>query len=149
MFFVSILNFIKSLSIKDILYGCIIILLCFVIFKQCNNVNEIKDAYSNNITALYDTVSYYKTKTGDLVATKTVFETNIKELKKLNESLYTEIKDLKIKNEVLLGAHINGEIENPQNDTVYIVKSDTINKGFKYDKIISRFKSFWKLQSSR
>jgi hypothetical protein len=90
---------------------------------------------------LTDSVSYYKSKTGELVAHKTVFECNIKELEKLNDSLYAEIKDLKIKNDILHGTHINGTIENPSVDTVFIVKTDTISKGFKHN---FNFNDIWR-----
>jgi hypothetical protein len=95
--------------------------------------NELNDRYKNNIKAFTDSVSYYKSKTGDMVAMKTAFETNIKELENLNESLYAEIKDLKTKNDVSSGVHFNGSIENSSKDTVFLVKQDTIYKGFKHN----------------
>jgi hypothetical protein len=126
-----ILNFIKNLSLKDIFYLLVIFGLVFILFNTYKDNKNKEMINKNNITALTDSISYYKSKNGELIATKTLFETNIKELENLNENLYTEIKDLKAKNKILLGVHMNGTIENPTNDTVYIV--ETIKSPFKYD----------------
>ena len=136
-FISNVLGIIKTilnrLTAKDVLYILIIIGLCWLLWINYSNMNKLEDQYKNNVEALKDTVSYYKSKTGELVATKTAFECDIKELEKLNESLHAEIKDLKIKNDVLLGMHVSGKVENPSVDTVFIVKQDSIYKGFKHN----------------
>ena len=123
----------EKITAKDILYFLIIGLLGWLLWTSYCNKEELKERYENNIEAFTDSVSYYKSKNGDLVAMKTAFETNIKELENLNESLYTEVKDLKTKNDVLSGMHFNGSIENSPKDTVFIVNTDTIYNGFKHN----------------
>lgn len=129
----SILNLLNKITLKDIIYFIIIIGLVLMLSNSVKQSNINEKIYENNIIALNDTVSLYKTKTGELVATKTAFECDIKELKKINETLYTEIKELKSKNDIISGIHLNGEITNPNNDTVYIVKYDTIQNGFNHN----------------
>ena len=138
----KILTALSKLTAKDILYIIIIIILGWCLWSQWKNNREDEARYETNITAFTDSVSYYKSKCGDLVATKTLFECNIKELEKLNEDLYSEIKDLKIKNEVLAGATISGKVENPSNDTVFIVKNDTIHNGFHHN---FNFNNEWRI----
>lgn len=138
----KILGALSKLTAKDILYLIIICLLSWVLYSQWKTNREEEARYETNITAFTDSVSYYKSKCGDLVATKTLFECNIKELEKLNEDLYSEIKDLKIKNEVLAGATVSGKVENPSNDTVFIVKSDTIYNGFNHN---FNFNNEWRI----
>lgn len=126
-------TFLEKITAKDILYFLIICLLGWLLWTSYTSKEALKERYENNIEAFTDSVSYYKSKTGDMVAMKTAFETNIKELENLNESLYTEIKDLKAKNDVLSGMHFNGSIENSSKDTVFIVNTDTIYNGFKHN----------------
>lgn len=128
----TIIKIIKSISLKDILYLIIICLLGWLLYSTNVNYNDERNRYENNILAFKDTVSYYESKTGELIAMKTVFECDIKELETLNESLNKEIKDLRIKNEILSGVYIDGKIENPSVDTVFQVKHDTIYNGFNH-----------------
>lgn len=127
-----VLDFIKQITFKDIVYIIIIITLSYFLYSVSVNSVKEEQQYSNNITALNDTISLYKTKNGDLIASKTIFECNIKDLEHLNDSLHEEIKKLKSKNEILSGVYLNGTIENPKNDTIYVVKHDTIHNGFNY-----------------
>ena len=113
-----------------IIYILIIVLLCVLLsfsIQKCSNANN---EYKNNIEALNDTIKYYQDKNGNLVATKLAFESDVKTLKLLNEDLYKEIEDLKLKKSVSSIVYIEGKVENPKQDTSYIVKYDTISKGF-------------------
>ena len=95
--------------------------------KQCS---DTRFEYKNNIAALNDTIRYYQDKNGNLVATKLAFESDINTLKLLNKDLYNQIKDLKAKGNVTEGTYFAGVIENPKQDTAYIVTHDTISRGF-------------------
>lgn len=130
----KIIDIIMSIKLKDVISVSLIILLSFLLIKSCGNNTNLKSQYDNNIHALTDTISYYESKIGSLVATKTAYESDIKELKIVNEKLYQDIEDMKIKkNKVETAINVSGEIQNELNDTVYIVKNDTIYKGFDYD----------------
>lgn len=129
----SILKVLSSITKKDIIYSLIILLLIACLsssVKQCSNTRL---EYKNNIAAFNDTIRYYKDKNGNLVATKLVFESDIKTLKLLNEDLYNQIKDLKTKYDVTAGTCFSGVIENPQQDTVWVIQQDTITNGFTRD----------------
>lgn len=111
----------------------LIVLLIMALSFSVSKCSSIKREYRDNIEILNDTIHYYKAKDGKQVATIHGYETNIKNLKYLNDSLYKEIKSLKIKNnKVVTVTKFSGVITNELHDTMYIVKHDTINKGFKH-----------------
>lgn len=128
----------KTKLINIILIVLLIMALSFSI-KQCSS---IKGEYIDNIEILNDTIKYYKDKTGTLVATKYGYETDIKNLKYLNDSLYKEIKSLKAKGKVTTATQFSGTIINELLDTIYIVEHDTITKGFYKD---FNFNNQWRL----
>jgi len=131
--FKKIVNFFKSLTLKDIVYCLVILLLIGALSTSVSKCSDTRKEYENNIIALNDTIRYYQGKNGNLVATIRVFETDIKDLKLLNEDLYNQIKNLKAKSDIVNGSYFSGIIENPEQDTTYIVQHDTINKGFRKD----------------
>ena len=130
----NILDLLKSIfskiTIKDIVYFLIIILFIGALSLSVNKCINIQDQYKNNIEALNDTIHYYKNKNNQLVATKKIFQTDIKTLKLLNEDLYQQIKSLKAKGDITSGTYFSGVINNPEQDTTYIVLHDTIDRGF-------------------
>ena len=119
----------KEKLINIILTVLLIMALSFTIQKCSHYKNE----YIDNIRIMSDTIEYYTTKTNNLVATKTIYETDIKHLKYLNDSLYRAIKDMKPKTKVVTATQFSGYIDNSINDTTYIVKKDTIVNGFYKD----------------
>ena len=129
----KVFNIIKSITKKDAVYIAIILLLVSFLCSSIKQCSDTRFNYKNNIEVLNDTIRYYKDKNGNLVATKLAFLSDVKNLKLLNESLYKQINDLKAKGKVTTGTYFSGVIENPKQDTTYIVKSDTIYKGFKKD----------------
>ena len=126
----KILNVLSSITKKDIIYTLIIVLLIGCLSSAIKQCSDTRFEYKNNIAALNDTIRYYQDKNGNLVATKLAFESDINTLKLLNEDLYNQIKDLKAKGNVIAGTYFAGVIENPKQDTTYIVTHDTILKGF-------------------
>lgn len=116
-----------------VIYILIILVLCVSLFTAINSCSNVSGEYKNNIEALNDTIKYYKTSNGNLVATKRAFESDVKTLKLLNENLYNEIEELKLKGKVSSIVYVNGTIENELKDTAYIIQRDTIYKGFSKD----------------
>lgn len=113
----------------------ILIIILFIIglsvsTQQCSHY---KNEYKDNIEILNDTIHYYKAKNGKQIATIHGYETNIENLKYLNDSLYKAIKNIKPKTKVVTVTQFSGYIDNSTNDTTYIVKKDTIIKGFYKD----------------
>ncbi len=106
----------------------------FVCISQAvSTCSNTRLEYENNIEALNDTIRYYQDKNGNLVATKRAFESDIKTLKILNQDLYNQIKNLKAKGNVTTATYFSGVIDNPKQDTMYVVSHDTISKGFQRD----------------
>lgn len=126
----SILEALSSITKKDIIYGLIVLLLIACLSSAVKQCSDIRLEYENNIAVLNDTIRYYQDKNGNLVATKLVFESDIKTLKLLNEDLYNQIKDLKTKGNVTAGTCFSGVIENPKQDTTWVIQHDTITNGF-------------------
>ena len=126
----DVIELLKKYSAHIIYILIIIVLLMCLNFSisKCSNTSK---EYKNNIEALTDTIKYYKDKNGNLVATKLGFESDINTLKILNKQLYDEIETLKLRKGNLKNIyHIEGVIDHGKNDTVYIVKNDSINRGF-------------------
>ena len=114
-----------------VIYILIICLLMFSLSISVNRCSDTSKEYKHNIEALNDTIKYYQDKNGNLVATKLAFESDIKTLKLLNRSLYDQIDSMKLNPKVVTQIiEVGGAIENPSQDTSYVVKPDTIGKGF-------------------
>lgn len=128
----NIWEWIKShIHLKDLIYWIIIGLLIISLSGSIKSCRSTSDRYENNIHALTDSIAYYQSQNGSLIASKTAFESNIKELKIVNGELYSELQDMKIKlKNVSHASHIEGAIDFGQRDTVCIVKIDTINHSF-------------------
>lgn len=127
------IGFITSITKKDVIYGLIIFVLLCGLSMAVNKCQNVSKEYRNNIEALNDTIHYLQDKNGNLVATKLAFESDIKTLKLLNEDLYNEIDNLKLKNKIDNVTYFTGVIDNPEQDTLYIVSHDTISQGFSKD----------------
>ena len=128
---------VKKLNVRDIVFIVVMIMMLGIVTSSIRSCNDNKHRYETNIEALTDSIKYLKSKSGELVAKKTVYELeNIDELHQLNEQLYKDVQDLKnlvkLKN-MTSATHFNGEIINERHDTTYVVQHDTINNGFKHD----------------
>ena len=129
----TVMNFIKKISFKDIVYVLIIVILLCCLSYSVNRCTDEKVRYKNNIIALHDTIRYYEADNGDMVATIRAFEAELKEVKLLNKDLYERVKNLKPKGDVTNATYFTGVIDNPQRDTTYVIEHDTISQGFKKD----------------
>lgn len=123
----KIINKIKENKHYIILYGviCILFVLLLCSIKKCS---QWSDMNYNNITALTDTIKYYKGKSEQLIAQKTILIGDMDVLKQVNDSLYNIIKkDIKLNNPDNI-IYINTTIKDTTTkDTCWIVKQDTIN----------------------
>ena len=126
-------DFIKDLwqnNKKDIFQVLIMIILfiwALLSMQRCSAMKLNYETSQNNIVALTDSIEYYESKTGELVAQKTMLTGEIKDLKESHSkelnSLYNDLNSMKRTN-AQLAAQINGLINNPPKDTVW--KYDTI-----------------------
>ena len=125
-----------NISKKTLLYiGILTISLIINIFaiRSCLDNKELN---KNNIIALTDSIKYYKTKTGEIVASKTLLEGDLKTLKIANDSLYNVIKKLDIKNPDKI-IYVDNIIERPSVDTLWctdtIISNNRIEKQFAFN----------------
>lgn len=86
------------------------------IISRCSyykNVNE------KNITALTDSIKYYKGKQGNVVAVKGIPEADYNYLKNINDSLYRLVESMRVsgKPDVVVGSNVT--IDNGKRDTVW------------------------------
>lgn len=124
------LNLLRSLTIRDLMYAVIILLLIGVCSTAINKCIDNDAAYRNNIEALTDSIHYYKAKDGNLVAMKTAFTAQAEELKLLNKDLYDKIKALDVKPKTITNTvYLKGDTEFLPQDTAYVIKHDTISRG--------------------
>lgn len=99
--------------------------ICTFTISKCTYYRDVND---NNIIALTDSVVYYKGKLGNEVASKTVLETDYKNLQLVNDSLYGLIESMSVKKpDVVIGSDVS--IDNGKHDTVWI--STATEKEFK------------------
>lgn len=116
---------------RDIFYVIIIVLLSICLSMSTTRCNTTKNKYDNNIEALVDSINYYKSRDGMLVASRLAFETDIDNLKKLNADLYNQIDRMKLKaKNVDKLVQMQTLVEQAIKDTTYIITHDTITTGF-------------------
>ena len=129
----DLLNAIKNIWNKYksqiILVLCLLVCIFFLI-RSCENNLANKRIYDNNVKALTEQIQTWETKTGDLVAEKTVLEGDVKLLKQTNEELYEQVKKLKTRPKEVV--YIETEIINEVHDTTFIVDSNYIKKYFDF-----------------
>ena len=129
----DLLNAIKNIWNKYksqiILILCLLVCIFFLI-RSCENNLADKRIYDNNVKALTEQIQTWETKTGDLVAEKTILEGDVKLLKQTNEELYEQVKKLKAKPKEVV--YIKTEIINELHDTTFIVDSNYIKKYFDF-----------------
>ena len=125
-----------NISKKTFLYiGILLVSLIINIFAihSCSNNKELN---KNNIKALTDSIEYYKIKTGEVVASKTILEGGLQTLKIVNDSLYNVIKQLDVKNPDKI-VYVDNIIERPSIDTLWctdtIICNDRIEKQFAFN----------------
>jgi hypothetical protein len=101
--------------------------------KSMYNANQWKKININNVTALTDSINYYKSKNGDLVAEKTLLIGDMDLLKIANKELADKIEDMKVNNPQQV-VHIETVIENDVHDTVWMIQESdtTIQKEFDF-----------------
>ena len=84
--------------------------------NKCTYYKNIND---KNITALTDSVNYYKGKYGNEVAKKTMIEIDCKNLQIINDSLYRMIQNMQVKKpDIVIGGSTS--IDNGKHDTVWV-----------------------------
>lgn len=117
-----ILRFWGKYKYKLIICILLILSLCVNIFsiKSCSN---FRDLNKHNIEALTDSIHYYHSKTGELVASKKILEGDLYTLKIANDSLYRAIKDMKVSDPSTV-VLVKSTVDNVPQDTIW--NTDTI-----------------------
>ena len=117
----KLIEFLKSIK-THLIYISIIILLLFGLSISIKSCQQNKHLYDNNITALVDSISYYKAKNGKLVVSKSLLEGDISLLKKTNLELKNELNSMKVKNPEQVVKIVTEYINTPS-DTVWVIDS--------------------------
>ena len=115
---------------KDVIYWLVIISLLGCLYLATNKCTTYKETNTNNIEAFTDSITTYKSKNGELVASKTMIEGKFNDLKKINSELYEKIKAMSIGGEPDHIVHTNNTIVNELHDTLLIVKDSVANFNF-------------------
>ena len=127
----KLIELLKSVK-THLIYVAIIIVLLFVLSISVRSCQENKQLYNNNVTALIDSVSYYKAKNGELVASKSLLEGDMSLLKKTNSELANELNSMKIKNPEQVVKIVTEYIKTPS-DTVWAIDSTNVNITKQFD----------------
>lgn len=103
-------------------------LLIVVIVVMFNKMSDLKNdirVNNSNISALNDTLKFYKTKNNEIVAEKQAYYSSLKELEKVNKKLYDTVKylekELKIKTNSVQVVTVQGQVTTHY-DTIIIDK---------------------------
>ena len=121
----KLIELLKSVK-THLIYVAIIIVLLFVLSISVRSCQENKQLYNNNVTALIDSVSYYKAKNGELVTSKSLLEGDMSLLKKTNSELANELNLMKIKNPEQVVKIVTEYIKTPS-DTIWAIDSTNVN----------------------
>lgn len=109
-------------TIIEVLIMIILFVWALTSMQRCSTMKLEYNTAQNNIVALTDSIEYYETKTGELVAQKTMLTGEIKDLKESHakelNNLYNNLNSMKRKN-AQMAAQIKGLIDNPVRDTVW------------------------------
>lgn len=124
----------KELILKfkyKIVIGLLLIASLVINVFAIKSCSKQQDLNNNNIIALTDSIHYYKSKTGELVASKRLLEGDLSTLKLANDSLYRTIKDMKVKDPSSV-VYIKSVVDNAPKDTVW--STDTVINNFNIKK---------------
>ena len=121
----KLIEFLESVK-THLIYIVIIIALLSILSISMRNCQENKQLYNNNITALVDSVSFYKAKNGTLVASKSLLEGDMSLLEKTNSELMNELNSMKVKDPEQV-VKIVTEYVNIPSDTVWVIDSINTN----------------------
>lgn len=127
----KLVEFLKSVK-THLIYATIIIVLLFALSISIKSCQKNKQLYDNNVTALIDSVSYYKAKNGELVASKSLLEGDMSLLEKTNSELANELNSMKVKNPEQVVKIVTEYIKTPS-DTVWVVDSTNVNITKQFD----------------
>lgn len=127
----KLIEFLKSVK-THLIYVAIIIVLLFALSISVKSCQENKQLYDNNVTALIDSVSYYKAKNGELVASKSLLEGDMSLLEKTNSELANELNSMKVKNPEQVIKIVTEYIKTPS-DTVWAIDSTNVNITKQFD----------------
>lgn len=127
----KLVEFLKSIK-THLIYATIIIVLLFALSISVKSCQENKQLYNNNVTALIDSVSYYKAKNGELVVSKSLLEGDMSLLEKTNSELAKELNSMKVKNPEQVVKIVTKYIKAPS-DTVWVIDSTNANITKQFD----------------
>lgn len=127
----KLIELLKSVK-THLIYVAIIIVLLFMLSISVRSCQENKQLYGDNVTALIDSVSYYKAKNGELVASKSLLEGDMSLLEKTNSELANELNSMKVKNPEQVVKIVTKYIKAPS-DTVWVIDSTNVNITKQFD----------------
>lgn len=148
--FIAIKNGIKKhkTAILAAILGILLVISLIITFQSWSYARDLKRINENNITALTDSVEFYKSKSGQLVAEKTLLMGDMNTLRLANKELADKIEDMKIHNPQQV-VYVETVIENEVHDTTWMVESldTTIIRNFDFSNDWRTLAGFVKLEN--
>lgn len=116
-----------------LILGALAVFFMMTTVSQCSRARTNQRIADNNITALTDTISYYKTKNGQLAAEKTLLLGDMNTLELANAKLKKQVDDLKVKNPETV-VYVETVVERVKHDTTWrnVLFDTTFNKTFDF-----------------
>jgi hypothetical protein len=105
------MNTIKKYA--NVIIFALVVILIAIIYFQNNKIKNLKNdntIETNLNNALLDSVHHYYNSNNELVAEKLTLQTDLNNLKKINNDLYLKIQEINKKNEVIAAALIEANI---------------------------------------
>lgn len=116
-----------SIDKKTIFFVFIIIILIFSNLLTVSRCSSMKCTNEVNLDALTDTIKYFESNNGSLVAQKTMLNGDLNTLKKVNDSLYNVIKSIGVSSpDNVVYSKIT--VHDTKHDTAWVVQHDTIDE---------------------
>lgn len=116
-----------SIDKKTIFFVFIIIILIFSNLLSVSRCSSMKCTNEVNLDALTDTIKYFESKNGSLIAQKTMLNGDLNTLKKVNDSLYNVIKSIGVNSpDNVVYSKIT--VHDAKHDTAWVVQHDTIDE---------------------
>lgn len=103
-------------TLAEVVMLMVMIAAIFFSVNSCNDYKHQLNVATTNIVALNDTIHTVKLDNDQLVYHTSVLQGEMKDMKKLNDSLFIEMKglkkQLKLKTDIISGTHIDSYVDN-------------------------------------
>lgn len=118
------INYLKKYIIPIVIV-IVFVILCAIAVRSCQDARNDANNQRHNIEALNDSIHYWKTLSGQVVAEKKILIGDLDVLRLTNDSLANQVEELKLKKPTSV-VYIKSEVIREKHDTTWI-KNDSLH----------------------